>query len=136
MLFSEPTLNELMTTYLNLLQNSRQFLKPDNQLEIILRITDYANDTKIEVRNDQLSRVGELRIRNGMAGVTVNYHGTSWRTYYGFTIQNHHFKPKYFVGYVGNEKMDQNDFIQHLETALHPLLRPKLNSVVFPNRFV
>lgn len=136
MLFSEPTLAELMTTYLNLLENSRRFLKPDNQLEIILQIMDDTTGAKIEVRNEQLKQVSRLRIRNGTAGVTVNYHGTSWQTYRGFTIQNHKFKPKFFRGYVGTEKMDQNRFTKHLATALHPLLRPKLNCVVFPNRFV
>ncbi|GAA3621031.1 hypothetical protein [Secundilactobacillus similis] len=136
MLFSEPTLAELMTTYLNLLENSRRFLKPDHQLEIILQITDDTTGAKIEVRNEQLKQVSRLRIRNGTAGVTVNYQGTSWRTYHGFTIQNHRFKPKFFWGYVGTEKMDQNRFTEHLATALHPLLRPKLNCVVFPNRFV
>ncbi|WP_054699630.1 hypothetical protein [Secundilactobacillus odoratitofui] len=106
MLFREPTLTELIATYTNLLRNSRLFLKDTHQIEVVFQLTDFANNHKIEVRNGQLKQASQLRIRKGVAAISVTYHGTQLKTYHGFDITDQRFKPKYFVGWVGNQKND------------------------------
>ncbi len=62
MLFGETTLKELISSYLNLLHNSRQFLKANCQMEIILHLEDNTNDHEFNVRNEQLKKAEQLLI--------------------------------------------------------------------------
>ncbi|GAX06280.1 hypothetical protein IWT25_01621 [Secundilactobacillus pentosiphilus] len=136
MLFGETTLKELIRTYLNLLQNSRQFLKQSCQIEVVLHLNDKMHQHKIEVRNEQLKQAEQLRICEGLAAIEVIYQGTQLKAYHAFDISDHRYLPKYFVGWMGNQKVDKDYFISHLEPELRQIAKPCLNCVIFPGLFV
>lgn len=93
MLFGEITLKELISSYLNLLRNSRQFLKESCQIDIILHLKDEAHDREINVRNEQLKQAEQLRIRRGRAAIEVLYRGTQLKAYQAFVISDQRYKP-------------------------------------------
>lgn len=136
MLFGEPTLKELISSYLDLRHTSKKFLKETHQIDVILRLRDVTHDHPIEVRNEQLKQAEELVVRNGYASVEVRYQGTHLKTYQAFDIANDRYRPKYFVGWVGNEKLGKDEFVARLEHELLGLLKPIVNCVVFPGLFV
>ncbi|GAX01409.1 hypothetical protein [Secundilactobacillus silagei] len=136
MLFGEITLKELISSYLNLLRNSRQFLKESCQIDIILHLKDEAHDREINVRNEQLKQAEQLRIRRGRAAIEVLYRGTQLKAYQAFVISDQRYKPKYFVGWMGNQKVDKDYFISHIEPELKQIAKPYVNGVIFPGLFV
>lgn len=136
MLFSEPTLKELISSYLDLLHNSKKFLRDENQIDIILRLKDAKNDQPIEVRNEQLKLAEELLVGEGWASFEVIYKGTHFKAYHAFNILNHRYTPKYFQGLVGTDKVEKDEFVNRLEKELRKTLRPYVNCVIFPGLFV
>ncbi|WP_203650829.1 hypothetical protein [Secundilactobacillus yichangensis] len=136
MLFGETTLKQLINSYLGLLQNSRQFLKSSCQIDIILHLSDETHKHQIDVRNDQLKQAEELLISDGLAAIEVIYRGTQLKAYHAFDISNRRYRPKYFVGWMGNQKVDRDYFISHLEPELRHMAKPYANSVIFPGLFV
>lgn len=136
MLFVEPTLQELIKVFLGLLRNSERFLKPENQIEISMQLKDDINNQLFELRNSQIDIARELHIRRGTAGFTVTYSGTNLRCYQGFDVLEQRFKHKFFVGYIGNDKVDQTQFTKQLGKELRRMVFPRLNTVIFPALFV
>lgn len=136
MLFGEITLKDLINSYLDLLHNSRTFLKKNCQIDIILHLSDDTNNHQIDVRNDQLKQAEELLICEGVAAVEVIYRGTQLKAYQAFAISNRRYRPKYFVGWMGNRKVDKDYFISHIEPEIRRIAKPYVNSVIFPGLFV
>lgn len=136
MLFGETTLKELISSYLNLLHNSRQFLKANCQIEIILHLVDNTNNHEFNVRNEQLKKAEQLLICEGVAAIEVIYRGTQLKAYHAFDISNRRYRPKYFIGWMGNHKVDKDYFISHIEPEIRQIAKPYVNSVIFPGLFV
>lgn len=136
MLFGETTLKELINTYLNLLQNSRRFLKQSCQIEVVLHLNDKTHQHKIDIRNGQLKQAEQLRIYEGLAAIEVIYRGTQLKAYHAFDILDQRYRPKYFVGWMGNQRVDKDYFISHLEPELRQIAKPCVNCVIFPGFFV
>lgn len=136
MLFGETTLKELINSYLDLLHTSRKFLKTNYQIEVILHLCDETHKHQFDVRNDQLKQVERLRITEGMATVEVRYQGTQLKSYQAFEITNQRYRPKYFMGWIGNEKVDKDYFIRHIEPELRQMVKPYVHCVIFPGLFV
>lgn len=136
MLFGETTLKELINSYLDLLHNSRKFLKQSCQIDVILHLSDEIHKHQIEVRNDQLKQAQELLIDDGLATIELIYRGTQLKAFHAFKISNHNYRLKYFVGWMGNKKVDKDYFIDHLEPELRRMAKPYANCVIFPGLFV
>ncbi|MCH5463270.1 hypothetical protein HC026_09765 [Lactobacillus sp. LC28-10] len=136
MLFGETTLKELISSYLDLLHNSQMFLKASNQIEVILHLRDEIHQHQFDVRNNQLKQVERLQITKGVATIEVFYRGTQLKTYQSFEIANQRYRPKYFVGWIGNKKVEKDYFIDHLEPELRQIAKPYVHCVIFPGLFV
>ncbi|MTV83065.1 hypothetical protein [Secundilactobacillus folii] len=136
MLFGEVTLKELIDSYLDLRHTSKKFLREANQIDVILRLRDFTHDHPIELRNERLQQAEQLLIGNGNATIEIIYQGTDLKAFHAFDISKRRCLPKYFVGWIGNKKVQKDEFMVHLEEKLRRMIQPQVNCVIFPGLFV
>ncbi len=132
-----PSLKQVIQNYEALHRASHTLFIPGHQIDMILNIRNPLDRYRaIELRNEQMLKAVDYENRIGEVTLKLIYGGTPLTAYLSYTIKQAKLYFKHFVGYVGNDQYQLDQFIKIIAHQLPHTMVPKKNRVIFPAFFV